>query len=208
MSATATATATVDRFQHEIRTLMKERIGVAAWVGAFVFPWYFFEDQALCPDDWQRVYALRLICTMTCILAAALNHTKLARNHTFVFVIMVTAAVSVLKSFTTALVVDDIQALYFGGHVLILCGILAFLPLNWWQALLTGGTVLLGYAAPTLLFADPVEHVPFQIQVGLMTAVWLQLTFGCHLNYNVRQREFEFRNKLHQVRVRADDYGF
>ena len=197
-----------DRFQHEMRVLMKERIGVAAWVGAFVFPWYVFEDQWLCPDNWQRVFALRIICSLTCILAAALNHTKLARRHTFAFVILVAAAVSVTKAFTTALVVDDIQALYFGGHVLILCGILAFLPLNWWQALVTGGTVILGYAAPTLLFADPVEHIPFQIQVGLMTAVWLQLTLGCHLNYKLSEREFAFRSKLHQVRVRAEDYGF
>ncbi len=202
------APATMDRFRHEMQVLLKERIGVAAWAGAFVFPWYVFEDQWLCPDGWQRVFALRIICSLTCILAAALNHTKLARRHTFVFVIGVTATVSVLKAFTTALVVDDIQALYFGGHVLILCGILAFLPLNWWQALITGGTVILGYAAPTLLFADPVEKIPFDIQVGLMTAVWLQLALGCHFNYQMREREFVFRSKLHQVRQRAEDYGF
>ncbi len=198
----------VDRFQHEMRVLMKERIGVACWVGAFIFPWYVFEDHWLCPDGWQRVFLLRLLCSLTCILAAALNHTKLGRKHTFVFVILVVAAVSVTKAFTTALVVDDIQALYFGGHVLILCGVLAFLPLNWWQALITGGTVILGYAAPTLLFADPIESIPFQIQVGLMTAVWLQLAFGCHLNFRMRVREFAFRSKLHQVRQRAEDYGF
>jgi hypothetical protein len=198
----------VDRFLQETRILMKERIGVAAWVGAFIFPWYVFEDHWLCPDGWQRVFLLRLLCSLTCILAAAINHTGFTRRHTFAVVIMVTASVSVIKAFTTALVVDDIQALYFGGHVLILCGVLAFLPLNWWQALITGGTVILGYAAPTLLFAHPLESIPFQIQVGLMTAVWLQLAFGCHLNYKVREREFAFRSKLHQVRVRADDYGF
>lgn len=202
------ATATMDRFRHEMRVLMKERIGVAAWAGAAVFPWYVIEDQWLCPDDWQRVFALRIICSLTCILAAALNHTRLARLHTFAFVIGVTAVISVVKAFTTALVVDDIQALYFGGHVLILCGIMAFLPLNWWQALITGGTVLLGYAAPTLVFADPVEQIPFDIQIGLMIAVWLQLSLGCHFNYKLREREFAFRSKLHQVRQRAEDYGF
>ncbi len=201
-------TGTSDRFLREVNALMKERIGIAAWIGAFIFPWYVFEDQWLCPDGWERVFALRIVCSLTCILAGALNHTRFVRKHTFAFTVAVAAAVSVVKAFTTAMVVDDIQALYFGGHALILCGILAFLPFNWWQALLTGGAVLLGYAAPTLLFADPLEHIPFQIQMGLLTAIWLQLTLACHFNYRVREREFTFRSKLHQVRKRADDYGF
>ena len=202
------ATATDERFALETRTLMKERIGVAAWVGAFIFPIYVFEDQWLCPDDWQRVFALRLLCSLSCILAVAVNHTGWARRNTFAFMVLIMAGISSLKAFTTALAVTDIQALYFGGHALILCGTLAYLPLNWWQALVLGGTCVLAYAATTLAFAHPVDHIPFQIQVGLLSAIWLQLTIGCHLDYRTREREFAFRTKLHQVRRRAEDYGF
>ncbi len=205
---TAAAATVQDRFAHEVRTLMKERIGVAAWVGAFIFPIYVFEDQWLCPDDWQRVFALRLICSLSCILAVAVNHTRWARRNTFAFMVIVMAGITVLKAFTTAVAVTDIQALYFGGHALILCGTLAYLPLKGWEALVLGGTCVLGYAATTLMFAEPLDHIPFQIQVGLLSAIWLQLTIGCHLNYKVREREFAFRTKLHQVRRRADDYGF
>ena len=197
-----------ERFHREVHTLMKERIGIAAWVGSFIFPWYVLEDMMLVPDDSQRVFALRLVCSLTCMLCVALNHTRFVRRHTFGFTVFVALTISVVKAFTTAMAVDDIQALYFGGHVLILCGILAYLPLNWWQALITGGAVLVGYAVPTLLFAEPFERIPFDIQMGLMAAVWLQLALGCHLNYKVREREFTFRSKLHQVRKRADDYGF
>ncbi len=196
------------RFRHEVRALMEERIGITLVIGACIFPIYVFEDQWLCGDDWPRVFALRLICSLTCILGVALNHTRWVRRNTFSFIVLMMTVVAVLKAFTTAVDVSGIRSLYFGGHALILAGSLAYLPLNGWQALIVGGACVGGYAAPTLLFADPLEHIPFQIQVGLLSAIWLQLAIGCHLNHKLRQREFAFRSRLHAARRRAEDYGF
>lgn len=201
-------TSLAARFREEHLRLLQDRIGTTAVVAAFVFPFFVLEDLELVPDRWQDVYALRLSCSLVCLLAWAGTHSRFARNHTFAWVALVMAALSVVKSFVTAMDVSGIRSLYFGGHALILVGCLAYLPLTGPQALVLGAICVLGYAAPTLLFASPLDPVAFQIQVGLLTAIGLQLAVGCHLHTGVRFREFQLRTRLYLARRRAEDYGF
>lgn len=196
------------RFQEEMRTLLKERIGIACVVGSFVFPFFVEEDRMLVPDDWQRVMAWRVACSLTCLLGAALNHTRLVRQHTFAFIVGIMAVVSVMKVFATSMDVTGLQTLYLGGHVLILIGGLAFLPIPVWQAALVAGTCILGYAATHLLFSTHIDPKAFQIQIGLLVAMSVLLSLGCHFNYKLRFREFLFRNALYRARRRTEDYGW
>lgn len=207
-SASTVQAPLLSRFQEEMADLLQDRIGTTLIVGAFVFPFFVLEDQSLIPDRWRDVYVLRLTCSLACMLAWAANHGRLARRHVMAFLVVTMAAVSILKSFVTAMDVTGIRSLYFGGHALILVGSLAYLPLSGLQSAIMGAVCLLGYAVPTLLFASAIDHTAFEIQMGLLAAIWIQLSVGCHLNYKMRLREFLFRHKLYQVRRRAEDYGF
>jgi len=198
----------LDRFHAEMQALLKERIGVALVVGSFVFPFFVQEDKWLVPEDWKRVFLVRIACSLTCLLGAALNHTRAARRYPFAFMVLIVAVISVMKTFATALDVTGIRTLYFGGHALILVGGLSFLPITGVQAGVLVGTGILGYVATNLLFATALDPVSFQVQIGLLVAIGVLLSLGCHYNWSLREREFRFRNHLYQVRRRAEDYGW
>ena len=195
------------RFEQEMKHLLNERIGVAMVVGAFIYPLFIFQDYRMVPERWREMLVLRLISSMLCILVMAINKTRLGERHPFPLAITLGAALSVIKTFITPLEVEGIGALYFGGHVLIMVAGLAFLPLSLGQAVATGLVVQGGFTLPLLIMSNNINPVAFSSQNSLMLTIWAMMAAACHLNYQMRFREFKLRMKLYSVRQKAKDYG-
>jgi len=195
------------RFEEQVRHLLLERITAICVVGCFIFPAYVTEDQTLVPDRWRDLLVARIICSMLCILGMAVGKTALGERHPYGLCVVFTAAISFTKTFATSIGITGIDALYLGGHVLIMVGALSFLPLSGARAAVLGVICTLGYAIPTLVFAEHLNHHAFVIQIGLMLTVTLLLSIGCHLNHRMRFREFDLLQRLHGARRRAEEYG-
>ena len=195
------------RFEQEMRHLLNERIGVAFVVGALIYPLFIFQDYRMVPDRWRDMLVLRLISSLLCILGMAVNKTRFGERHPFAIVMFMAWALSVIKTFITPLEVQGIGALYFGGHVLIMVAGLAFLPFSLGQAVAAGLSVQLGFTLPLLLLARTIDPVAFSSQNSLMLTIWAMMAAACHLNHQMRFREFRLRMNLYKVRQQAKDYG-
>ena len=195
------------RFEQEMKKLLNERIGVAMVVGAFIYPLFIFQDYRMVPERWREMLVLRLISSLLCILVMAINKTRVGERYPFPMAIALGAALSVIKTFITPLEVEGIGALYFGGHVLIMVAGLAFLPLSLGQAVITGITVQAGFTVPLMILSNNLNPTAFSSQNSLMVTIWAMMAAACHLNYQMRFREFQLRMKLYSVRTKAKDYG-
>jgi len=196
-----------ERFEAEMRGLLQERISIGAIVAACVYPCYLYQDFRMAPDRWHELTILRLSCSLFCILSSAVSKTVVGERHPFPLVLLVVAVLCTVKTWITTLQVAGLDALYFGGHVLLIVGALSLLPVSWWQAVLLALAGQLGYAIPMALVATKLDPLGFYIQNTLMATVSILLILGCHLNYEMRFREFRLRGRLHNARLRASDYG-
>jgi len=190
-----------------MRTLLHERISIGAVAAALVFPTFILEDAKMAPWRLEHMASLRLISAMFCLLMFAVNKTRVGERHPYALVLVAMTVLGLLKTLINPLEVQGVGSLYFGGHALLLVGALSLLPLSLRQAVGILVAVLLSFTIPTLILADPIDHVAFSVQNSLMATMGALLCVGCHLNYRMRFREFTLRSRLYAVRQRAVDYG-
>jgi len=203
----AGADATLQRFRQEMRGLLHERIGIACVAAAIVYPCYLYQDYRMMPEQWQPMFLLRVSSALFCMLALAINKSAWGSKRPYALSLVVMSALCFAKTFITTLSACGMDTLYFGGHVLLIVGALALMPLSGLQALGMAVAGHLGYSVPMLIWGRCIDPMGFYIQNTLMVTIWLLLVVGCHLNYQARYRAFRLRGRLYAARQRVEDYG-
>ena len=195
------------RFQDEVRGLLGQRCIVAFFVGAMIFPTFVFQDLMLVPDRWREMLVLRLASGLICILGIAMMKTPLGARRPFEIGMTALVGLVLIKTFITPLRVEGLEAMYYGGHVLIMVGAMAYLPLSLGRAVAVLLICQLGYSIPMMVFGTRINPVGFSIQNTYLLSIGSMLVVGCHLNYQMRRREFRLRSRLYSARIRTEDYG-
>jgi len=196
-----------ERFDEEVRLLLRERNSIAFVVAAFLFPAFCFEDILLMPERWRDVLVLRLTCALVCILCMAVNKSAFGERSPFLVTLTGAAFLNLLQTFICPFDIRGIAMLYFTGHILITVGALSLLPLSTKQAIAVGFTSHLSYLLPTVVLSQELDPLVFPVQNGYLLCTWGLLSMGCWLNSRMRYREFDLRSRLYRVRQRVQDYG-
>lgn len=202
-----TGDTTLQRFRGEMRGLLHERIGVACVAAAVVYPCYIYQDYRMMPEQWRSMLLLRVSSALFCMLGLALNKTAWGSRRPYSLALLVMGALCFAKTFITTLSACGLDTLYFGGHVLLIVGGLALVPLSGWQAVGMALAGHLGYTVPMLVWGRCIDPMGFYIQNTLMFTIWVLLALGCHMNYQARYRAFRLRGRLYAARRRVEDYG-
>jgi hypothetical protein len=187
--------------------LLQERISIALIVGSFFFPLYIFQDQRMVPGQWRTFLALRLTCSLLCILIMAVNKSSWGQKRPFWIMLVAAAILSTVTAFITPLKLAGMSVMYYAGHGLIVVTVLSYLPLSFPQAMLTGLCIQLGYSIPTWILAEAFDPFIFLIQNSYLGSTVILLSIGCHLDYRTRHREYDLRSRLYTGRTHIEAYG-
>lgn len=190
------SSANLQKYQEETRTLLHQRVTTAVLLGAVLFPCFSILDYVVAPSHFTSFFILRILCSLSLLAVYAANKTSLSRRQPFSTAITA-YAVSALTISVMIVKLGGIISSYYIGMVMVMVLSTVILPLNPYQAAVTGLLFYFFYLTTILLYNQP---TPANVKIIFNNSFFfisfiLIIIVKCREESLARKKEFNMRMK-------------
>lgn len=184
-------------FHTQIKHFFKKRLYLLFWVGFIFFPLFSVLDYFVFPYHFKLFLMLRIMVALSFLVLLLILSRPGSERYPFPIGL---TGLAVSGSAISAMIVmtGGYHSLYYVGMICLLVAFTTILPLNLYQAIGSGLTMLAIYILPVLIFTapGPGDGLIFFSNNFFFLFFFIVSVVKGHEDYELRKNEFQLRKNL------------